>query len=581
MGPCYLGFVNGDGRLDDAIVARVEAGARDVGMHPCLVSATLTLFVAKDTPTLRIPGVGTILGHMFSRDGAAVGDATQFPQFAGYAQARRYIIENCWGPYLLVQPEVEDGGLTVLREPSPSGDAPCFYSLRHGTGFITSDISLPIRFGLYQRRIDWDIVCHRLLYPQLKTTRTALADVRELLPGCSLRLLRSGMAIDQEWSPWNFVAPGSRHNDAHEAAADIRNAVSSAVRALASMEQAILLEISGGLDSSIVGACLGGSNARVVCTTLVTTVPGADERHYAVQIADQLGVELHTGTLQFDDARHDFALPAQCMAPRIGALQHAVDDVMLAAADRHGIESFFSGGGGDTVFCHLETAAPAADAFRERGLAAGLSAVQDLSTLHQCTFWKAGRLALRKMLRPPSMTRAPDSSFLGKTTAGTPPDEHPWSAAPPDALPGDRERIRGLATCQVYRDSLARGMQRTMRMPLLSQPVVEACLRTPSWMWTSGGRNRAVARAAFADLLPPDILNRRSKGTFMSYLGAVYRRNKDQMRDYLLHGQLQERGLLDTDALRDFLQHDLPQRGRSFTRIFDICMVENWVRHQS
>jgi asparagine synthase (glutamine-hydrolysing) len=117
-------------------------------------------------------------------------------------------------------------------------------------------------------------------------------------------------------------------------------------------------------------------------------------------------------------------------------------------------------------------------------------------------------------------------------------------------------------------------------MPLLSQPVMEACLAAPCWMWISGGRNRAVARDAFADLLPLDVLSRRSKGTFMSYLGAVYQKNKEQMRDFLLTGHLQAHGLLDADAVQSRIESRLPPRDESFTRIFELCMTENWVRHQ-
>jgi asparagine synthase (glutamine-hydrolysing) len=518
---------------------------------------------------------------MFFRDGTPIADAEQLPDFADPAQARKYIVQNCWGPYLLLQPEVEGGGIAVLRNPSASGDIPCFYSIRSGTGFITSDISLPVQLGVYHRKIDWNVISHRLLYPQLKSARTALSDIQELLPGCILRLERSRIATHAAWSPWSFVAPGFRHSNPKEAAAEVRYAVSSAVKALANMGHAILLELSGGLDSSIIGACLQNSNARVVCTTLVTTVPGADERHYAAQIAHQLGVELQAATLRLDEARFDFAIPPQCTMPRIGTIQHAVDEAMLAAGCRNDVDSFFSGGGGDTVFSYLETAAPAADAFRERGAMACLAAARDLATLHGCTFWKAGQLTIRKLWQPPPMARGPERFLLTQNVTDTPPDRHPWDEPPTGAFPGDRERIRGLATCQVYRDSLARGIPLAMHMPLLCQPVVEACLRAPSWMWIAGGQNRAVARAAFADLLPVDILKRRSKGTFMGYIGAVYRRNREQMRDYLMTGQLQAHGLLDADALRYLMANDLPPRGRPFIRIFDLCMIENWIRRQS
>jgi asparagine synthase (glutamine-hydrolysing) len=99
-------------------------------------------------------------------------------------------------------------------------------------------------------------------------------------------------------------------------------------------------------------------------------------------------------------------------------------------------------------------------------------------------------------------------------------------------------------------------------------------------MTIADGRNRAVARNAFADLLPPEVLHRRSKGTFMSYSGAVYQRNKVQLREFLLSGALQQHQLLDVAALQQFFKADLPPRDNSFMRVLELSMIENWVRHQ-
>lgn len=117
-------------------------------------------------------------------------------------------------------------------------------------------------------------------------------------------------------------------------------------------------------------------------------------------------------------------------------------------------------------------------------------------------------------------------------------------------------------------------------LPLLSQPVVEACLRVPTWMWIAEGRNRSVARAAFADVLPSVILNRRSKGSYLGFFAAVYKRGRMQMLDLLATGHLRARGLLDIKAIEYVVRNDLPPNESSFVRIFDLCMVENWLRHQ-
>jgi asparagine synthase (glutamine-hydrolysing) len=119
-----------------------------------------------------------------------------------------------------------------------------------------------------------------------------------------------------------------------------------------------------------------------------------------------------------------------------------------------------------------------------------------------------------------------------------------------------------------------------MHFPLLSQPVMEACLKVPSWMWIAGGRNRAIARQAFADLLPSGILDRRSKGSYTGHMAAMYLRNKSKMREFLEEGQLQAHDLLDRPALAKFFNSELATRDLSFLRIFELCAAENWARQQ-
>jgi asparagine synthase (glutamine-hydrolysing) len=262
-------------------------------------------------------------------------------------------------------------------------------------------------------------------------------------------------------------------------------------------------------------------------------------------------------------------------------LQYAVDLIMQAAGSSHDTASHFTGGGGDTVFCYLGTAAPAADAFRGVGIGAALAAVCHLAHLHNCTFWKAARATVKKLSQKPKPAYKADLTFLAPSIAPGPPYPHPWLDEPRNALPGDRERIADLVGTQTFRDCSPRDSKRWHRMPLLSQPVVETCLRTPSWMAIADGKNRAIARAAFADFLPPEVLHRRSKGTFMPYSGAVYQRNKMQLREFLFSGVLQQHQLLDVAVLQQFFKTELPPRDRSFLRVFELAMVENWVRHQA
>jgi len=572
----YIALLDGHGR--NGRDGQIDETLRQLGLPHRLTLGNIDLYTAEDTPVLPLASGGALIGHVFPREQSAACGTMDLASLRSRHNLVEYLIDRFWGEYLLLlPPEHDSDAATAMRD--PSGGVDCVYSLRER--FITADISIAARSGLYRREIDWDFIRSNVVYPHYKAGATGLSGLRELLPGCELHIHGSKYSIEQAWSPWSFVAPPHRHRDRREAQADVRRAVSSTVKRWAETDRSLLLELSGGLDSSIVAACLRDAKARVACCNLVTPVPGADERRYASSMADLLGVELHIEKLGFDETHLDFQPPPHAVAPSTWFLQHAANELNEAIGTPLGINSFFSGGGGDTVFCYTRTAAPAADAFRECGTIAGIHAIRDLAELHQCTFWKAGRLALRKRLALAKPPRKPDTSFLSAACAQATLEPHPWFDAPDNALCGDRERIVDLAGTQVFRDGLARGAKWQMRMPLLSQPVMEACLKVPSWMWIAEGRNRAVARDAFADILPPDILHRRSKGTFMNYAGAFYRRNKSRLRDYLLTGHLEAHGLLDCNALRQFFDRDLAARDDRFMRIFDLCAIENWIRHQS
>lgn len=570
----YLALLSASQSARQEALLACTASLGLLGLHPRLSSGRLTLFVSEATPVIPASDGSVLLGNLFSTCGTPVGP-NALSNFPSGQLLTKHILDNCWGEYLLVQPAHADtGSVKVSRD--PSGGIGCVYSIDHGVGFITSDISIAISLGLYRKAVDWDFIGHAVVYPYLKTRRTGFSKVQELLPGCSLSVSRNAAAVQREWSPWDFTAHDERHHDPQEAAESIRKAISMAVSSYAGLEQSILVELSGGLDSSIVATCLRNVSAEVACCTVVTPVPGADERRYAELVANKLGFRLEASELGFDTTSFRFPTPANAVEPRIGMLQHVMDETVTAIASRQGATSFFSGGGGDTVFGYLYGASPAADAFRERGLLAGMAAARDLSTMHNCTLWKASRLSVRKLARPTLPVWKAERSLLGPSTSDVRPEDHPWLDPPDGALTGDVERMLGLVATQSFRESAPR----RLRLPLLSQPVVEACLRVPTWMCILGGNNRSVARSAFADLLPDEVLNRRSKGSFTSYYGAVYQRSKPQIRDFLQTGHLVDCKFLDAKALHAFLDDSRPLRDRSFTRAFDLCMIENWIQNQ-
>jgi len=559
-------------------VLQLDRSLRAEGMICKLESASVRVFASAGVPTLTIPGHGLLIGRIFTKDGQPTSQRLDIDGPTHELISR--LLQNTWGDYLAIFVDRGNSSkITLLRD--PSGAVPCVYSLVDGEGFITSDIGLAVDLGLYRKEVDWQAITHCLNFPYLKTARTALKCVSELLPGSTLTCHGKDVSVRSAWSPWRFVEESVRHKDPRVAAEDVRAAVSSVVKALSTGDGRFLVELSGGLDSSIVAICLRNASRRAVFCTMVVPVAGTDERPYARLVTEALGRESFPVEVGFDNVRLEFSVPRSSVVPAIGIPQNAINEVWEATGTKYGVDSFFSGGGGDTIFCYLKTAAPAADAFRERGFMAGIAAIENLIALHRCTVFKAGRLTLKKILRQQRKTWKEDRTLLNPAYVSTVSEHHPWMDAPSDALPGDREKIHDLIGTQMFRETALRGARHYAHFPLLSQPVMEACLKVPTWMWIANGQDRAVARHAFADRLPQGILDRRSKGSYMGYMAAIYAHNKLKMHEFLQEGQLYTHDLLDRPALANFFAKDLAPRDLSFLRIFDLCTAENWARQQS
>jgi asparagine synthase (glutamine-hydrolysing) len=314
---------------------------------------------------------------------------------------------------------------------------------------------------------------------------------------------------------------------------------------------------------------------------MVTADPGADERRYAALTAAAIDAPLVEASLK--PAPVDLCRAPRPPLPRpgLGALQQAIDLALMPEGERLGVDAFFGGGGGDNVFCYLITAAPAVDALLARGPGATvLAAIDNLAQIHGGTAWRAAYLTVKKALRRPRHPWRPDHRFTNLAAAPEQPDPHPWLDWPAHALPGKIEHVANLVRIQSAPDGNERLMLAPIRYPLLSQPVVELCLRIPSWMWISGGHNRSVARDAFRERLPAEIIGRRTKGEFSGFTRSIYARNRTVLADHLVGGWLDRAGLLDSAAIKTYLA-DRESSDYGFQRLLDIAGVETWARSWS
>lgn len=460
---------------DPALEARarhVVETAQSIGLAVAFRSPRLVVLTAPDQKAMTIgKGGGLVLGAVFQRNGPPgviemldTETSDRIVQTGGQS-----LIDEFWGGYLAFVHEADGGAVHILRD--PTGGTPCFLAKQGALFYVFSDAELAVDAGLVDGRIDWSFVAHHLAYPSLRTARTGIVGVNELVAGTRLSLGRAGESHACCWTPWTFASPDRRCEVQAEAVERLGVEVRRCVGAWASRSSSILLELSGGLDSSILAACLSQAQAQIHCLTVATPHLGADERAYAQGVADRIGRPLTVATLDVGAADVTQAWPARLARPGLNVLQRALDQAVVGVGREVGADGFFSGAGGDSVFCYLDTAAPAADAWRAKGPGRAFArSVGDLATMHQCTVWRAGRLALRKAYSAlPTAWRA-ERLFLSDEAIAPQPETHPWLSGPPDALPGARAQIASIMGLQSTSDGNARATLGSVRHPLLSQP---------------------------------------------------------------------------------------------------------------
>jgi asparagine synthase (glutamine-hydrolysing) len=114
--------------------------------------------------------------------------------------------------------------------------------------------------------------------------------------------------------------------------------------------------------------------------------------------------------------------------------------------------------------------------------------------------------------------------------------------------------------------------------PLYSQPVVELSLRIPADVLFADGRDRGLARRAFAGLVPHLILDRTWKDRPGSFHELVVARHIEWLRRIFLEGVLANEGYLDREAVDRALSPKFAKTDVSTGEILRHLDTEIWAR---
>lgn len=553
------------------------------GLEPLNDTNNLRLFTTAGTPR-QISHHGTILGRLFARNTMARVQTLSDDDWNAIAlSGGQTLINTFWGDYVAFLPVSDDDGehISILR--APFGRLGCYWHPTDAGIVLVSHPDLLAKAGFRVPHIDAPALARHIAQPEIAHSQTCLRDVFSLAGGERLTPLRSGPRIDSLWSPWRFCSDRPEIGSVEHAGRVLRDVVTTTVAAQTSGFGNLVLMLSGGLDSSVLAACLRIADRPFHALTLVTQAAIGDERTFARMAAQATGAPLTEAFRSLDGV--DLLVSCANRAARPFARSFTQESDRLAAllAEQQGADAIVDGGCGDNLFFNYLTLAALVEIWRGHGFGPrfrqAAAAFADLtgSSIASVT----ARTVYRALTRDNRLRMPERTSFLSQSARAAVAHLplHPWLLPPPAIGAGKAAHVSLLMPVQAGAEQgpPLNGSQPRLS-PLVCQPVIETVLGLPIWCWFAPGRNRAAARAAFEDDLPSALITRRSKGTPNPFMHSLFEQHRALIRSMLLDGRLADLGLIDTDALRTTLDSTTPSRDFTYAQIMELVDAEAWAR---
>lgn len=528
---------------------------------------------------------GAVFGTLFRRQPGSRPPLTRLSPDEAQLICRTQgdaILTGYWGHFVLF---LKTGNTSCLLT-DPVSAIPCFY---RRVGEITCIFShleaCPDEFAT-DLTLDFAFLRRLRVYDKIQTGQTAYQEIRELGGGQRLDLARPQARPDPVWDPRQIAGRPLRLSDSGAAEA-LRNTVYDCVGSWASAWEHIVMDLSGGLDSSIVTACLARHASVTRLDILHHHVRSADapELSYAQATSDHLGLPLLS--LAVSPSR---PLPdPESHPPSVRPWRHFLGlgfETLLPEELKAPATITFTGQGGDHLFLMTRSPLGLADCIRQGAFARLLPEWLNAARLSDTSLWQTlagnvpyllGRPA-RSALKTGLLARIRQSAVLGSEEIDWLEGLPDWALEPGDLPPGKFEQISTLPHLFQIRDPLCLSGARQVHHPLISLPLIEVCLRVPVWQLCLGGVNRGLARKAFSDDLPERVRLRTTKGEATQYYAQQLAHNRAQVAGILSDGALMQTGLLGRAELDGLLADRAMTAPATFRDLLQLYTLEAWMR---
>jgi asparagine synthase (glutamine-hydrolysing) len=513
-----------------------------------------------------------------------------------YEEVGARVPELLRGMFAFALWDARQGKLLLARD--RFGEKPLYYGERPDGFVFASELGALLADERTPATLSLPALDAYLALQYVPSPDTIYEELKKLPAGHTLELRCGGRPVLRRYYRPDF-APASGPVDEREAAARVRESVETAVRARLMSDVPLGAFLSGGIDSSIVVACMARASSAPVKTFSVGFAEGGwadNELPFARLVAERYRTDHHelivdpdmTGLLPSIVRHHGEPFGDSSAVPTSYLCELARRHVTVALSGDAGDESF--GGYRRYVWSHV------ADLFLRLprplpGLLAGVLRLvpggpgrwlreygdrlsTDEATRYLrfvCHFSAAEKAdiyspALRERFARDASAEA-FAAHLGASAAadvvGRLQDLDVDTYLPDDIL------------AKVDIASMTHGLE--ARAPFCDHDVVQIGAALPGRLKLRRGKGKFILKQAFADLVPPAIVNRRKKGFALPTGRWLAGRLHGFARDLLLSPEARQRGLFVPAAIEALLARHRAGADQG-ERIWNLMVLETWFR---
>jgi asparagine synthase (glutamine-hydrolysing) len=485
------------------------------------------------------------------------------------------------------------------------GKKPLYYRWRGGLLLFASEIKALLAHPDAGREVDGESLHHYLAFGHVPGDRSMLADIVSLPPGHVAVADGEGVTTARYWAPPRGEVSRADPVAAADAPRLVRQALAESVRLRLESDVPLGVFLSGGIDSSAIVASMREVTGGRIATFTVgfgAADPSFDELPHARLVARRFETDHHEEVLEpriadlLPSIVHHFDEPF--------ADSSAVATYVVAQATARHVKVALSGIGGDETFAgyprylglrlsqtyrRLPALLRAPVRAVVRGVARESESGADWAA--RARRFVAGAdaplpdryLGWTRFFDGPELARLATPSLRARWTAAVDARQRAAFATADDGDAADGAFRVDLATylpddLLVMADRMSMAHSLELRAPFCDHRLVELSLRIAPGDKLAGGRLKAVLKAAFADVLPRELLTRRKQG-FMIPLGRWLRTDlREAMEDLLAPARVSARGLLVPAAVETLKREHLERRRSHADRLFALMMLELWMR---